>query len=71
VLALARARGARGRALPVLCIAGGADASVLASPPDGLVVVSLTARFGRTRARGETTTLIGQVTAEALPRFCH
>jgi glycerate kinase len=70
VLELARARGARGKALPVLCIAGGADASVLAAPPSGLDVVSLTARFGRTRARAETTTLIGQVTAEALSGFC-
>ena len=51
VLELARARGANRRALPVLCIAGGADASVLASPPPGLDVVSLTARFGRARAR--------------------
>ena len=70
VLELARRRGVRGKALPVLCIAGGADATVLAAPPPGLDVVSLTARFGRTRARAETTTLIGQVTAEALSRFC-
>ncbi len=70
VLELARARGASGRALPVLCIAGGADASVLASPPAGLDVVSLTARFGRARARSETVPLIGLVTAEALSRFC-
>ncbi len=70
VLELARARGTHGRALPVLCIAGGADPSVLASPPAGLDVVSLTARFGRARARGETASLIGLVTAEALPRFC-
>jgi glycerate kinase len=70
VLALARARGVHGNALPVLCVAGGADASVLASPPAGLDVVSLTARFGRARARGETTALIGLVTAEALSRFC-
>jgi glycerate kinase len=70
VLELARGRGARGKALPVLCIAGGADASVLAAPPSGLDVVSLTARFGRTRARAQTTTLIGLVTAETLSRFC-
>ncbi len=70
VLELARARGGRGRPLPVLCIAGGADASVLADPPPGLEVVSLTARFGRARARAETTTLIGLVTAESLSRFC-
>jgi glycerate kinase len=70
VLELARARGARGRALPVLCIAGGVDASLLASPPPGLEVVSLTARFGRARARAETATLINLVTTEALARFC-
>ena len=51
-------------------ITGAADASVLASPPPGLDVISLTSRFGRERARGETLTLIGLVTAEALPRFC-
>ena len=70
VLELARARARSGKALPVLCIAGGADASVLASPPAGLDVVSLTARFGRARARAETTALISLVTAEALSRFC-
>lgn len=70
VLELARARGRRGRALPVVCIAGGADATVLASPPAGLDVVSLSSRFGKTRARSETVELISLVTAEALPRFC-
>ncbi len=73
VLALARARGAQGKNgkdLPVLCIAGGVDASLLALPPQGLEVVSLTARFGRGRARGETLSLINLVTAEALTRFC-
>jgi glycerate kinase len=70
VLELARARGAAGQPLPVLCISGGADASVLAAPPPGLEVVSLTARFGRARARAETTTLISLVTAEALSRSC-
>jgi glycerate kinase len=70
VLELARARGERGRSLPVLCIAGGADASVLASPPAGLHVVSLAARFGKARARNETLALISLVTAEWLPRFC-
>ncbi len=69
-LARARARGASGGALPVLCIVGGADASVLAAPPEGLEVVSLTARFGRARARGETAALISLVTGEALSRFC-
>ena len=68
VLELARARG--GRPLPVLCIAGGTDRGLLATPPAGMEVVSLTARFGRVRARGETAALIGQVTAEALARFC-
>ena len=43
---------------------------LLAAPPPGLQVVSLTARFGRARARGETASLINQVTAEALARFC-
>jgi glycerate kinase len=70
VLELARARGARGRSLPVLCIAGGADATVLASPPAGLDVVSLSARFGKARARNETLALISLVTAESLSRFC-
>jgi glycerate 2-kinase len=70
VLDLARARGAHGEALPVVCIAGGVDASVLAAPPPGLDVVSLTARFGRSRARAETTSLISLVTAETLSRFC-
>jgi glycerate 2-kinase len=70
VLDLARDRGAGRHALPVLCVAGGADASLLTSPPPGLDVISLTARFGRARARRETVALIGQVTAEALPRFC-
>jgi glycerate 2-kinase len=70
VLDLARARGVDDKPLPVLCIAGGADASVLASPPPGLEVISLTARFGRARARSETAALISLVTGEALPRFC-
>ncbi len=68
VLALARARS--GRPLPVLCVAGGADRALLAAPPDGMEVVSLTSRFGRVRARGETAALISQVTAEAVARFC-
>jgi hypothetical protein len=33
-------------------------------------IVSLTHRYGRERARLETTALIYQVTAEALDRFC-
>jgi glycerate 2-kinase len=70
VLELARVRGEHGRTLPVLCIAGGVDASVLDSPPSGLEVVSLSARFGQARARNETAALINLVTAESLPRFC-
>ena len=70
VLELARARGERGRALPVLCIAGGADAAVLASPPSGLEVVSLSALFGKAQARNDPLELISLVTAESLVRFC-
>ena len=70
VLDLARARAGRGAAPPVLCIAGGADAALVAAPPAGMEVVSLTARFGPARARAETAALIGLVTAEALARFC-
>jgi glycerate kinase len=70
VLELARGRDGGGRPLPVLCIVGGADPSVLAPPPGGLEVVSLTERFGRARARADTAALIGLVTAEALARFC-
>jgi glycerate 2-kinase len=55
---------------PVLCICGGADPALLRSPPTGMEVVSLTERFGRARARAETTTLIEEVTAAALDRFC-
>ncbi len=68
VLGLARHRA--GRPLPVLCIAGASDRALLASPPPGLEVVSLTSRFGRERSRSETTALIREVTAEALGRFC-
>jgi glycerate 2-kinase len=70
VLDLARGRAGRGVALPVLCIAGGADAALVAAPPAGLEVVSLAARFGQARARAETAALIGLVTAEALARSC-
>ena len=70
VLELARAGGQRPTPLPVLCIAGGADASVLASPPAGMEIVSLSARFGKSRARQETVPLISLVTAESLARFC-
>jgi glycerate kinase len=68
VLGLCRRR--PGGPVPVLCIAGGSDRSLLASPPRGLEVVSLTARFGRERSRGDTLALIGVVTAERLARFC-
>jgi glycerate kinase len=69
VLMLARA--ARpGTPPPVLCVAGGVDAAVLVRPPEGLEVVSLTARVGRSRARTETAALVAEVTAERLRRFC-
>jgi len=64
VLALARGH------CPVLCIVGAADAALLGSPPPGLEIVSLVARFGRARAREETVPLIAAVTAAALERFC-
>jgi glycerate kinase len=71
VLDLARHRArATGRPLPVLCIAGGVDRALLARPPAGMEIVSLTHRVGRERARGQTTALIHQVTGEALARFC-
>jgi glycerate kinase len=55
---------------PVLCIVGGADMQFMDSPPAGLTLVSLTARFGARRARSETLALVAQVVADALPRFC-
>jgi glycerate kinase len=64
VLALARGH------CPVLCIVGGADRALLHAPPPGLEIVSLVARFGRSRAREETGALIAEVTGEALQRFC-
>jgi glycerate kinase len=70
VLELARAVVRTGGPPPVLCIVGGSDQALLAAPPAGMEVVSLTARFGRARARHETVALVAQVTAEALPRFC-
>jgi glycerate 2-kinase len=70
VLELARSSRAPAPPVPVLCIAGDADASLLAAPPPGMEVVSLTARFGRTRAHGQTADLINEVTAGALARFC-
>jgi glycerate kinase len=70
VLALARATWRRAGPPRVLCIAGASDQSLLFTPPEGMEVVSLTDRFGRQRARGETVDLVRQVTAEALARFC-
>jgi glycerate kinase len=70
VLELARTGRAPAPPVPVLCIAGDADASLLVSPPAGLEVVSLTVRFGPARARGETAALINLVTSERLARFC-
>jgi len=55
---------------PVLCVVGGADPELLAQPPPGLEVVSLTQRFGAARARRDTVELVAQVVADALPRFC-
>jgi glycerate 2-kinase len=54
---------------PVLCIVGAADAVLLESPPPGLEIVSLSARFGGARARRETCALITEVTKEALAQF--
>ena len=70
VLALAQAVRRAGGPPPVLCIVGASDRALLRSPPPGLEVESLTARFGRDRARSETAALVRQLTAEALPRFC-
>jgi glycerate kinase len=61
VLALARAKKPP---VPVLCIAGGSDRALEARLPEGMVLVSLTARFGRTDARKLTRELVGLVTAE-------
>jgi glycerate 2-kinase len=55
---------------PVLCVVGGADEALLQSPPAGMEIVSLTARFGPARARSETAALVSEVTTEALSRFC-
>jgi glycerate kinase len=62
VLSLARGR------CPVLCVVGGADRRFLRSPPAGMEVISLTARFGAVRARTETLELIAQVVRSALTR---
>jgi glycerate kinase len=55
---------------PVLCIVGDADEEVQQYPPPGLEIVSLVARFGRSRARHETSALIAEVTHDALIRSC-
>jgi glycerate kinase len=55
---------------PVLCIVGDADRALLTSPPPGLEIVSLVDRFGADRARGETTDLVAEVTAEVVRRPC-
>jgi glycerate 2-kinase len=55
---------------PVLCIVGGASRGLLYSPPDGMEIVSLSARFGPARAREETIALIAEVTRAALARPC-
>jgi glycerate kinase len=70
VLGLARAVLRTGGPPPVLCIVGASEPALLAAPPVGMEVLSLTARFGGARARKETVALVAQVTAEALPRFC-
>ena len=68
VLALAGARHAG--PIPVLCVVGGADRSILAKPPEGIEVRSLVALYGRDRARGQTAVLIGRTTSEFLATFC-
>jgi glycerate kinase len=55
---------------PMLCVVGAADAEVLARPPAGLEIISLSERVGPDRARRDTAALVAQVVAEALPRFC-
>jgi glycerate 2-kinase len=55
---------------PVLCIVGASAPELLRTPPPGLEIISLTARFGATRAHQETTALTAEVTRQALPRFC-
>jgi glycerate kinase len=65
VLALARTAGER----PVLCVVGAADSEVLADPPPGMEIVSLTERFGATRARKDTVALVSEVVTETLARI--
>ena len=56
--------------VPVVCIGGAADQSVLDHPPPGLEVISLSAEFGDERARSDTLELVAEVTTRLLPRFC-
>jgi glycerate 2-kinase len=71
VLHLARTRtGAHGGPIPVVCIGGAADRSVLDEPPPGIEVISLSAEYGDDRARSDTLELIAEVTTRLLPRFC-
>jgi glycerate kinase len=56
--------------VPVVCIGGDVDRSILAQPPPGLEVISLSAQYGSDRAHTETLELIAEVTARLLPRFC-
>ena len=56
--------------VPVVCIGGAADQSVLDHPPPGLEVISLSAEFGDERARSDTIELVAEVTTRLLPRFC-
>ena len=69
VLALARGadpQGREGHPTPVVCIVGDTDPALLTSPPDGMEIVSLAARFGGHRAHDETLDLIEAITAEML-----
>lgn len=68
VLALAGARHAG--PIPVLCIVGGADRSLLAKPPEGIEIRSLVALYGRDHARSETAALIERATSEFVATFC-
>ena len=52
--------------VPLLCIAGGADRALVAHPPLGMVLVSLSERFGRADARAKTLELVELVTTEAV-----
>ncbi len=68
VLALAKAR--RAGPIPVLCIVGGSDRGLAATPPEGMEVRSLVALFGRDRARHHTAALISRTTSEFVATFC-